>query len=200
MSRPVSEKLAELIDAFAQLPGVGPKTAEKFAFYILKAEPSEALRISESIKDVKNSMVVCSRCFALGDKDPCAICDNPRRDKATVCVVEQPKDVWTMERAGTYSGLYHVLMGRIAPLDGVGPEDLTLDELVSRVKGGAIREIIIATNPDAEGDITAGVVRERLDGLGVTVTRLARGIPTGASLDNVSRQMLVDALKGRREA
>jgi len=199
MPRAVSEKLAALIEAFAQLPGVGPKTAEKYAFYILKAEPLEALELARAITDVKESMKVCSTCFALADRDPCSICSDPKRDHSLLCVVEQPKDVWTIERAETYNGLYHVLMGRIAPLEGVGAEDLTLKELVARVKGALVREVIVATNPDAEGDITASCIKDRLATSGARVTRLARGIPTGATLEHASRQMLADALDGRRE-
>jgi len=199
MARPVSDKLSALIQAFAQLPGVGPKTAEKFAFYVLKAPAEEAMRIARSIEEVKHSMHVCSECFALADHDPCAICSDPRRDRSMICVVEQPQDIWTLERAGTYTGLYHVLMGRVAPLDGVGPEDLTLDELLKRVKGGEVREVILATNPDAEGDITASCVTKRLAGEDVKVTRLARGVPTGGTLEHASKQMLLDAFQGRRD-
>ena len=199
MPRAVSEKLTALIEAFSQLPGVGPKTAEKYAFYVLKAQTREALGLAQAITDVKESMKVCTSCFALADRDPCSICSDPKRDHSVICVVEQPKDVWTVERAETYNGLYHVLMGRIAPLDGVGPEDLTLNELAARVKAGGVREVIVATNPDAEGDITAACVKERLASGGARVTRLARGIPTGATLEHASRQMLADALEGRRE-
>lgn len=199
MARPVSDKLSSLIEAFAQLPGVGPKTAEKFAFYVLKASPEEAMRISRAIDEVKGSMHICSKCFALADHDPCAICSDPKRDHSVVCVVEQPQDIWTLERAGSYNGLYHVLMGRVAPLDGVGPEDLTLEELLKRVRDGGLREVILATNPDAEGDITATCVSRRLTPEGVKVTRLARGVPTGGTLEHASKQMLADAFQGRRD-
>jgi len=199
MAHPVSDKLSGLIDAFAQLPGVGPKTAEKFAFYVLKSPVGEAMRISHAIDEVKHSMHVCSKCFALADNDPCVLCTSDKRDRTIICVVEQPKDVWTLERAGSYNGLYHVLMGRVAPLDGVGPDDLTLTELVKRIGEEGVREVIIATNPDAEGDITATCVRQRLEPTGVRVTRLARGVPTGGTLEHASKQMLSDAFDGRRD-
>lgn len=197
MSRAVSEKLASLIEAFAQLPGVGPKTAEKYAFYILKTGDQEALSLARAIHEVKRSMQVCSQCFALADRDPCAICSDPKRDRSMLCVVEQPKDVWTVERTGAYHGLYHVLMGRVAPLDEVAMDDLTIAELVKRARAEEIREVIVATNPDAEGDVTASAITDRLADCHVRVTRIARGIPTGASLEHASRQMLLDAFQGR---
>ena len=198
MPRAVSEKLAALIEAFAQLPGVGPKTAEKYAFYILKAETQEALGLAQAITDVKQSMKVCTSCFALADRDPCSICSDPKRDHSVVCVVEQPKDVISLEKTGACKWLYHVLGGHNAPLEGTDASDLTIDKLVERVRTGEVKEIIMATNPNLEGDGTSLYISSVLKPFGVRTTRLARGLPTGSTIEYASGRILTDAILGRQ--
>ncbi len=193
-----AESLECLKEEFAKLPGIGRKSAERLAFHILMATPEKAMGLAFAIRDVKTKIRHCSTCFNLTEQDPCRICTDPARETDRICVVEQPRDLIALERAGGYRGLYHVLGGRIAPLSGIGPENLTLDQLTERVSTQGIREVILATNPDVEGDATALQVSERLAGLPVKMTRIARGIPTGASIEYVSDSILRDALAGRR--
>ncbi|MBN2489320.1 MAG: recombination protein RecR [Planctomycetes bacterium] len=192
------DPLGRLIEEFRRLPGVGAKTAERLAYHVLRSPEAEALALAVAIRDVKERIGHCPVCFHLSDGGICAICRAPDRDRATVLVVEQPKDVIAFERLGTYRGLYHVLQGRVAPIDGMGPEDLTIEALRRRVAAGGVREVILGTNPDLEGDGTALHVRRALAPLGVTVTRIARGIPRGSAIEFASNVILGDALEGRQ--
>jgi recombination protein RecR len=190
--------IARLIDCFAELPGIGRKSAERLAYHVLRMPREEALAFSDALRAVKESLRPCRTCFNLAEGDQCAVCLDPRRDRSMLCVVEQVRDLLAVEQTGSYRGLYHVLQGRVAPLDGSGPEALTLDPLVARVRQGGIREVIMATTPNVEGDATALVVVQRLAGLPVEITRLARGLTVGAALEQANRDMLTDALAGRR--
>jgi len=189
-----------LIDAFGRLPGVGAKTAERLAHHLLKCPAEEALALAEAIREVKDRVRHCQTCFHLTEADDplCAICRDPKRDHGVVCVVEQPRDLLALEKAGTFQGVYHVLLGKLAPLHGMGPEQLTIDTLEARVRGGTIRELIMATNPNLEGDGTALLVANRLADTGVPITRLARGLASGSVLEFANKEMLADALSGRQ--
>jgi recombination protein RecR len=195
-----------LIEAFAQLPGIGRRTAERLAFHVLKSPRADADRLSEAITQVKSQVRHCGTCFNVTDADPCPICADPRRDAAVVMVVEQPKDLWILERTGAHRGVYHCLMGRLEPLDGVGPETLTVRELLQRVehadrnaRGVQVTEVILATNPDLEGDSTGLYLADRLSKMGVSVSRLARGLPAGSQIEFAHRGALADAIAGRRK-
>jgi recombination protein RecR len=190
--------IARLIQEFSKLPGIGPKTAERLTHHLLAAERQEALALADAVRAIKDAVHACRQCYNLTEGDLCALCADPRRDPSVICVVEQPRDLAALERAGTYRGLYHVLQGRLAPLDNVGPEKLTVDALLRRVRQGGVREVIMATNPTLEGDGTALYLSTLLAGTGVTVTRLARGLPSGSVLEFANSQMLADALEGRR--
>lgn len=196
---PFGPAFSRLIDRFAQLPGIGRKSAERLANYLLDADEREAAALAEAITDVKRLVRRCTCCFNLSESEVCPICSDPRRDRSTICVVEQPKDVTSLESAGVYAGVYHVLHGRISPLDGVGPEDLTLNELVARVRRDDVREIVMATNPTTEGDGTALFITNLLQSEPVRITRLARGIATGSVLEFANREMLADAMRGRQD-
>jgi len=194
-----SETLDRLIAEFERLPGIGARTAERLAFHVLRSAAEEAMGLARAIRDVKARIRPCAECFNIAEGGgPCAVCADAGRDRGLVCVVEQPKDLLALERTGRYRGLYHVLLGRLAPLEGAGPERLTVDALVERVRRGGVREVILATNPDLEGDGTALFVAERLRGLPATVTRIAKGIPSGSSIEYASDAILSDALEGRR--
>jgi recombination protein RecR len=190
--------IAHLIQEFSKLPGIGPKTAERLTHHLLGAGRGEALALADALRGISERVRPCRQCFNLTEGELCSICSEARRDPSLICVVEQPRDLAALERAGTYRGLYHVLQGRLAPLDNVGPEQLTLDALVQRVRHGGVREIILATNPTLEGDGTALYISNLLDGTGVLITRLARGLPSGSVLEFANSQMLADALEGRR--
>jgi recombination protein RecR len=190
--------IAHLIGEFSKLPGIGPKTAERLTHHLLGTGRGQALALAEALKGISERIRPCRQCFNLTEGDLCSICSDARRDSSLLCVVEQPRDVAALERAGSYRGLYHVLQGRLAPLDNVGPEQLTLDALVQRVRQGGVREIILATNPTLEGDGTALYISNLLGGSGVLITRLARGLPSGSVLEFANSQMLADALEGRR--
>jgi len=196
---PFGPAVANLITQFATLPGIGRKTAERLAHHILSCPEEEALALAEAIRDVKASIRQCSVCFNLTDQEQCEICRDPRRDRTSICVVETPKDVTILERASAFAGTYHVLGGRISPLDGIGPEKLTIDALVKRVKRDGVTELIMATNPTLEGDGTALFISNVLEGLPVRITRLARGIATGSVLEFANKEMLADALRGRQQ-
>lgn len=191
--------IARLVDAFADLPGIGRRTAERLAYHVLSMPRDEALGFADAIRAVKENLRPCRTCFNLAEGEQCGICADPRRDGSIICVVEQVRDLLALEQAGSYRGLYHVLQGRVAPLEGKGTDGLTLDALVARVAGGGVREVILATTPNVEGDATALVVAQRLEGQSVELTRLARGLTVGASLEQANRDMLVDALTGRRK-
>ncbi len=188
----------ELLAALTKLPGIGPKSAERIAYFLLSGDRSRALALAEVLQRAARQMRPCQECFNLADQELCAICRDPRRDGSLLCVVETPRDVAAFERLGTYRGRYHVLGGRLAPLEGVGPEQLHLDALVERVRRHGVREVILATSPTLEGDGTALYVANILTPTGVTVTRLARGLPSGSSLELANPQMLSEALEGRR--
>ncbi len=189
-----------LIGAFGRLPGVGAKSAERLAHHLLKCPVEEALALAEAIRDVRDRVRHCDTCFHLTDSAQplCDICRDPRRDPSLVCVVEQPRDLLALEKAGTFQGVYHVLLGRLAPLQGMGPEQLTLDALEARVRSGIVGELIIATNPNLEGDGTALLVANRLADTGVPITRLARGLASGSVLEFANKEMLADAFNGRQ--
>ena len=191
--------IERLIEQLGKLPGIGPRSAERIAFHILKADEKDALALSQSIRDVKTQIRSCKVCFNLAEGELCEICADPRRDRSIICVVEQPKDLLAIESTGAYHGLYHVLMGHISPLEGIGPEDLTIDALVKRVKAGGIDEVIIATNPDVAGDATALYISEALRGVDVKITRLARGLPTGGQIEYANKSILTDAITQRRK-
>lgn len=195
----ITESVTRLIEQFARLPGIGKKSAERLAYHILRVHESEALALAEAIRGVKQNVRSCRRCFNLAEGDECTICTDPRRDQTLLCIVEQPRDLIALEQAGNYRGLYHVLMGRLAPLEGVGPEHLTIEPLVERVRNGAFREVIMGTNPTLEGDGTALYVSNRLAEFNVEITRLARGITTGSVLEFANREILADALASRQK-
>jgi recombination protein RecR len=190
--------IARLTHLLGQLPGIGPKTAERLTHYLLASDSADVLALADALRAVKETVRRCGRCCNLAEGDICVLCSDPRRDGAQVCVVEQPRDLAALERAASYRGLYHVLHGRLAPLDNVGPEHLTLDALVRRVREEGVKEVILATNPTLEGDGTALYVASLLAPLGVRITRLARGLPSGSVLEFANSQMLADALEGRR--
>lgn len=199
------ESVDRLIAQLTRLPGIGRRTAERIAFFILKSDKDPALALAEAIRDVKERVKHCSICFNLTDTDPCQICDAPRRDRSQVLVVEQPKDLFALEQTGMYQGLYHVLMGRMSPLDGVGPEDLTVSELLARVDepkknagGERIQEVVLGLNPTLEGDGTGLYLADQLKSRNVRVTRLARGLPTGWQLEYANKAVLADAIQGRQ--
>lgn len=190
--------IARLIEELTKLPGIGPKSAERITHFLLSGDRRQALVLAETLRAVAEKVRPCRECFNLTDQEVCPICADPRRDAGLICVVEYPRDVTCFERAGTYRGRYHVLGGRLAPLEGMGPDRLTFQALVERVKRGGVREVILATSPTLEGDGTALYASNLLAGTGVTVTRLARGLPSGSSLELANAQMLADALEGRR--
>ena len=190
--------VARLIDGFAELPGIGRRTAERLAYHVLNMPKDEALGFADAIRAVKENLRPCRTCFNLAEGDQCDICGDSRRDRSLLCVVEQVRDLLALEQAGNYRGLYHVLQGRMAPLEGKGSDGLTLDALAARVAQGQFREVILGTTPNVEGDATALVVAQRLEGMPVELTRLARGLTVGASLEQANREMLVDAFAGRR--
>ncbi len=190
--------ISRLIDAFANLPSIGKKSAERLAYHVLKMPNEEAIEFAESIRAVKENLRPCKTCFNLSENEECDICKDPRRDQNVLCVVEQVRDLLAIEQAGSFRGLYHVLQGRLSPLDGVGPEQLSINTLVTRLKEGVIREVIMGTTPNVEGDGTALAIASRLAGLPVTITRLARGLTVGASLEQANRDMLADAIASRQ--
>jgi recombination protein RecR len=187
-----------LIDSFSNLPSIGKKSAERLAYHVLKMPNEEAIEFAESIRAVKENLKPCKTCFNLSESEECDICKDPRRDQNVLCVVEQVRDLLAIEQAGSFRGLYHVLQGRLSPLDGVGPEKLSINTLVTRLKEGVIREVIMGTTPNVEGDGTALAIATRLAGLPVTITRLARGLTVGASLEQANRDMLADAIASRQ--
>jgi recombination protein RecR len=195
----LTESVTKLVDEFAKLPGIGKKSAERLAYHVLRVHKTEALALAEAIRNVKENVRYCRNCYNLAEGEECALCRDPRRDRTLLCVVEQPRDLMALEQAGTYRGLYHVLLGRIAPLEGIGPDQLTIAALVERVRGGSWREIIMGTNPTLEGDGTALYIANQLQDLPVQITRLARGITTGSVLEFANKEILADALAGRQK-
>jgi recombination protein RecR len=195
----VSESVGRLIEELAKLPGIGRKSAERLTYHILRVNKSEALGLADAIRDVKENVRYCKTCYNLAEADECVICADPRRDRSLLCVVEQPRDLMALEQAGVYRGLYHVLLGRIAPLEGIGPEQLTIPQLIERVRNGNFAEVIMGTNPTLEGDGTALYIANQLDGVPTPITRLARGITTGSVLEFANKEILSDALVGRQK-
>ncbi len=191
--------LAKLVGELEKLPGIGPKSAQRMAFYILRASDEDARLLTDAIGEVKQKITQCKVCYNFADKEVCDLCASDKRDKTTVCVVSEPRDVIAMEKTNEYKGVYHVLQGVISPMDGIGPEMLRVRELQQRVMDGGIKEIILATNPTIEGDTTAMYVAGILKPLGVKVTRIAHGMPVGGDLDYADQATLIRALEWRRE-
>jgi recombination protein RecR len=207
----LTESVTRLVEEFAKLPGVGKKSAERLTYHVLRVHKAEAMALADAIRDVKENVRYCRICYNLAEGDECEICRDPKRDQGLLCVVEQPRDLMALEQAGTYRGLYHVLLGRIAPLEGIGPDQLSIGALLARVRGRQFREVIMGTNPTLEGDGTALFIANQLqdasavdgqgssgDGQGVAITRLARGITTGSVLEFANKEILADALAGRQ--
>ena len=195
----ISESVSHLIDQLARLPGIGRKSAERLAYHLLRVHESEAIELATAIHGMRENVHYCEDCYNLAEREKCEVCLDSRRDSTLLCVVEQPRDVISLEQAGVYSGFYHVLLGRIAPLEGIGPEQLMIESLVTRVREGTFKEIILATNPTVEGDGTALYISNQLGELPVQITKLARGITTGSILEHTNKEILADALSGRRE-
>jgi len=227
--QPVAEPVSKLIEAFSQLPGIGPKTASRLAYFLLRSDSAIALNLATALQELKEKTLFCSVCYNIADRDPCAVCDNPQRDRSLICVVEEPLDVQAIERTREYTGLYHVLHGAISPVDGIGPDDLRIGELLQRIqrslaapqaepaRDGAtdegdssadlvaavhtqpVREILLATNPNLEGEATAMYISRLVKPLEIRVTRLARGLPMGGDLEYADEVTLGRALAGRSE-
>ena len=194
------EPVARLIEALQRLPGIGPKTAQRLTFFLLKRPADEVRELAESLLAVKERIVSCGTCFNVTDQDPCRLCADPARDARLLCIVEEPNDLLAMERTGEFKGRYHVLLGALSPLDGIGPEDLKIRELLARLDAGeGPTEVILATNPNVEGEATALYLAKLLRPLGVRVTRIARGLPVGGDLEYADQVTLSKALEGRRE-
>ena len=198
MTTGYTETVNKLIEELGKLPGIGPKTAERLAFHILKSKPAEAMALAQAISDVKTKIKQCKICYNFAEAELCPICSDTRRAKSRICVVEQPKDVIVLEKTGQCKWVYHVLGGHIAPLDGIEPSDLTIDKLVERVKAGGVEEVVMATNPNLLGDGTALYISSLLKSTGVKITRLARGLATGSTLEYASGRMLTDAITARQ--
>lgn len=196
MSKAIPEPVTRLIESFSRLPGIGPKTASRLTYYLLRAPDEVSLQLADALRDLKTQTRFCSVCYNITVEDPCLICGDAHRDQRVIAVVEEPLDVLAIERTGSYEGVYHVLHGAISPVDGIGPDDLRIKELVKRVGDEAL-EVIIATNPGLEGDATAMFIQRELAGKGVKVTRLARGLPVGGDLEYVDSVTLTRALQGR---
>jgi recombination protein RecR len=194
-----TQSIQNLMNELSRLPGIGMRSAERIAFHLLKQKADDAMKLAEAIRDVKTRIRHCSVCYNLTEADPCAICTDANRDQSVVCVVEQPKDLLALESAGLYRGSYHVLLGRISPLDDIQPKDLTIDGLMKRLASGAVREVIMGTNPNMEGDGTALHLQNLIGQYpNVSVTRLARGLPTGSNIEFANRNILADAISGRQ--
>ena len=191
--------IERLIDELKHLPGVGQKTAQRLAFHLLRATPEEAFALSDAIRAAKVSIHECSVCNNITDTDPCLYCSGPTRNRKTICVVEEPHNIHAIEKTRQYNGMYHVLGGALSPLEGIGPDQLKLKSLIERLKGGTVEEIIIATNPTAEGEATAMYVSKLLKPLGVRVTRIGVGIPVGSELDYADEVTMLKAMEGRRD-
>jgi recombination protein RecR len=195
----LTQSVSNLIEQLTKLPGIGKKSAERLVYHLLRVPAPEALALADAIRDVKQNVRYCRVCYNLAEADECSICRDPRRQRDVLCVVEQPRDLIALEQTGKYQGLYHVLLGRIAPLEGIGPEQLTIDALAKRVRQGSFKELIMATNPTVEGDGTALYISNLLADLPVRVTRLARGITPGSVLEFANKEVLSDALDYRQE-
>lgn len=191
--------VSQLVDRLSQLPGIGRKSAERLAFHLLRVREEDALALADAIRRVRTDVRYCAACFNLSENEMCQICSDPKRDATQLCIVEQPRDLLSLEASGAYQGLYHVLLGRIAPLDGITPDQLTIESLVDRVREGNFSEIIMATNPTVEGDGTSLYLSNQLSEFPVQITRLARGITAGSVLEYANREIIADALTGRQK-
>jgi recombination protein RecR len=191
--------IARLIDELKRLPGIGQKTAQRLAFHLLRSAPEDALHLADAIRDAREKIRGCSVCNNISDTDPCLYCSSPTRSRKTICVVEEPNNILAIERTRQYNGLYHVLGGALSPLQGVGPEQLKIKSLIERLKNGAVEEIIIATNPTAEGEATSGYLSKLLKPLGPRVSRIGVGIPVGSELEYADEVTLLKAIEGRRD-
>jgi recombination protein RecR len=194
----LSDSVAHMIDQLSRLPGIGRKSAERLAYHLLRVPESEAFALADSIRTVRENVRYCDICFNLAESEMCNICRDPARDQKMLCVVQQPRDLMAIEQSGTYKGLYHVLLGRIAPLENIGPDQLTIDQLIGRVSQGTFSEVIMATNPTVEGDGTALHISNLLAEYNVKLSRLARGITTGSILEYTNKEILADAMAGRQ--
>jgi recombination protein RecR len=193
------EPVTKLIEAFAQLPGIGPKTASRLTFYLLRRPVEQSEGLANALRDLKQKIVFCRFCFNITEENPCAVCRDEARDRSVICVVEEPLDVLAIERTGEYHGLYHVLHGAISPVEGIGPDELRIAELLARLRAQPAREVLLATNPNLEGEATSMYLARLLQPLGVRVTRLARGLPVGGDLEYADAVTLSRALEGRQE-
>ena len=194
-----SPSIEKLIESFERLPSIGHKTAQRLAFYMLDLNMEEIKEFTDSIINAKTNLKFCSKCYNISDTDPCNICSNPKRDESIICVVEEVRDVLAMERTHEFKGVYHVLHGSISPMNGVGPDDIRIKELLSRLMDGKVKEIILATNPRVEGEATSMYISKLVKPLGIKVTRIARGIPIGGDLEYTDEVTLAKALEGRSE-
>lgn len=197
MKRP--KPLSVLIERLNKLPGIGERSAQRIAYHILKTPEKDAEKLSRAIMEVKEKVIHCSLCYNLTDQDPCQLCQDPSRDKGTLCVIEEPGDIYSIEKAAGFKGLYHVLMGALSPLDGIGPEQLRIEPLVERVKEGGVKEVIVATNPTLSGEATAMYLLKVLKPLGVKMTRIAHGLPVGGNLEFADEVTLARSFQGRQE-
>jgi len=195
----IAKPVARLIEELSRLPGIGPKTASRLTFYLLRAPGEQVQALAEALRNLKEQVVYCERCYNIADSSPCAICSDLQRDHSVICVVEEPLDVMALERTGSYKGVYHVLHGAISPVEGVGPGDLRIDELMARLREEEIQEVILATNPNLEGEATAMYLERLIKPLGIRVTRPAYGLPVGGDLEYADEVTLSRALEGRRE-
>jgi len=195
---PAAEPISRLIEELGKLPGIGPKSAARLAYYLLRTPETEARALAEAIIAVKERTVLCSSCQTITDSDPCAICTSDERDHSIICVVKEPLDILALERTGRYKGVYHVLHGVLSPMDGIGPEDLKIRDLTRRIESGSVEEVILATNPNLEGEATAMYIQRLLTPLGLKVTRLARGLPVGGDLEYADEVTLTHALESRQ--
>lgn len=195
---PISDSVTNLIEQLSRLPGIGRKTAERLAYHILRVPESEANALADSIRQVRENVRYCDTCFNLAEEELCDICRDASRNESLICVIQQPRDLMAIEQTGSYRGLYHVLLGRIAPLENIGPDQLTIDKLVERISKGSIKEVIMATNPTVEGDGTALHISNLLADYDVKITRLARGITTGSVLEYTNKEILADAVEDRQ--
>jgi recombination protein RecR len=195
----MTETIQKLIDEFSKFPGIGKKTAQRMAFYVLKERKEEAEALAKAILDVKEKVKYCSICFNITEEDPCVVCKDEKRDRSIICVVEEANDVVALEKTEQYNGLFHVLGGVLSPLDGVGPDDLKIKELLLRLKEKEVKEVILATNPNTEGEATAIYIAKLIKPLGIKVTRIARGLPAGGDLEYADQVTLANAIEGRVE-
>jgi recombination protein RecR len=196
---PAAEPVSRLIEELGKLPGIGPKSAARLTYYLLRIPEAEARALAEAIIAVKEKTVLCSSCENITDSNPCNICSSKERDHSIICVVKEPLDILALERTGQYKGLYHVLHGVLSPMDGIGPDDLKIKELLQRLKTGSVKEVILATNPNLEGEATAMYLQRLLSPFGIRLTRLARGLPVGGDLEYADEVTLTHALEGRQE-